>query len=176
MQILAIDPNTKTGLAEGEPGDRPHLETQNFRRDDTDEPEDILERATFYFADRFRQRSPGAIFIEAPVPPSQLTGATTFNTTLVTIGIYAIVVGIARCKSIPIEKAHISSWRKYALGSGRLKGADAKRLAVRLCGQLGWSAPDHNAAEAGCIWLYGCAQLSPATTIRHEPLFVRGAA
>jgi hypothetical protein len=35
-------------------------------------------------------------------------------------------------------------------------------------------ATDHNATEAGCLWLYGCSLIAPAHTQRHEPLFLAG--
>ncbi len=174
--ILAIDPATRTGLAEGAPGSVPRLTIKNFRGDPTDAPEDIFQRVTFFFASRLRDEPlPTHVFIEAPVPPSGIVGATNHNTTLITIGIYAIVVGIVRCKHIPIHRAPIGSWRKYFLGKGNLSGAEAKRRAAEVCRLLAWDAPDHNAAEAAGIWAWGCAQIAPELAPRIEPLFVRGA-
>lgn len=171
MLVMAIDPNTKTGVTEGHPGKTPIIATHNFRRDETDTIDDIFRRATFFFADRLRDDPPEIAFIEAPVPPMGVAGATTFNTTLITLGIYAIVSGIFGCKKIELRRAPINTWRKYALASGRLRGDEAKRRAVRLCRALNWSAEDHNGAESACIWLYGTAQVAPHLAVRPEPLF-----
>lgn len=170
--ILAVDQNTKSGIAEGVPGAVPRLETVNFRRDETDTPEDLYERALFYFADRFRTDPPGLIAVERVVPPSAAQGATNHNTTLITLGIYAIIIGVARCKSIPLRIVAVSSWRKSFLGNGKLPGATAKREAVKLCQRLGWSAPDHNAAEAAGLWHHACVTVAPyGVTTLHPALF-----
>jgi hypothetical protein len=61
----------------------------------------------------------------------------------------------------------------YALGSGRLKGRDAKTAMVRLCRALGWGEDvPHDAAEAAGIFLWASGQIAPQLAIRHEPLFV----
>lgn len=173
--ILAIDPNTHTGLCFGRPGERPALSTKHFRTDETDEPEDIHERAVDFFATWFRDDRPSLVVIEAPVPPSQVGGFTNFNTTLITIGIYAIVAGITKCKSIPFMRAPINSWRKHSLGSGRLKGEEAKRRAKVLCRRLEFDAPDHNAAESAGIWLWTVARVAPAQAVHLGSMFTIGA-
>lgn len=171
--IWAIDPATKTGLAEGVPGETPALSVHNFRHDKSEGSDEVFERATFFLADRLRLARPGLIAIEAPVPPRQVEGFTNFDTTLISIGLQGIFIGIARCKGIPILHAHIASWRKLFLGSGRISGPDAKRRAMALCKQLGWIAPDDNAADAAGIWSFACAQVAPALAPRIEPLFAR---
>lgn len=172
MLVMAIDPNSKTGIAEGKLGGTPTVSLVRFRHHDEDTVEDIFQRVTFHFAQRFRDNVPDYIFIEAPVPPSQVQGATNFNTSLITLGVYAIIVGVAKCKGIDIRRAQIASWRKAVLGSGRLKGVIAKKAASDLCQRLGWQAEDHNAAEAACIWMYGCIQVAPyGVTTLHPALF-----
>lgn len=174
--ILAIDQNTKSGIAEGLPGSAPRLETINFRRDETDTVEDLYEAALFYFAERFRADPPGLVAIERVVPPSAAQGNTNHATTLITLGIYAIVIGVVRCKSIPLRIIAVQSWRKSFLGNGKLKGDVAKREAVKLCSRLGWSAPDHNAAEAAGIWNHICALEAPyGITTLHPALFAERA-
>lgn len=168
--ILAIDQNTKSGIANGVPGEAPRLHTENFRHDVTDEPEDLFERAVAYFADRFRHDPPGLVVIERVVPPSAAQGNTNHNTTIVTLGIYAIITGIVRCKSIPLRTVSVSTWRKAFLGRGNLKGDVAKRQAVRLCDRLGWGPPpDHNAAEAAGIWFWACTQFAPHVVPSSRP-------
>lgn len=169
MLIMAIDPNSKTGITEGEPGESPHLQLVRFRRDETDTPDDVFERVTFHFAQRLRADPPDHVFIEAPVPPSSVSGFTNFNTSLITLGVYAIITGIVKCKGIPIHRAPINSWRKVVLGNGRMKGDAAKRAAMQLCRRLGWQPQDDNVAESACIWLYGCSQVAPASVTTSRP-------
>jgi hypothetical protein len=164
MLVMAIDPNTNTGIAEGEPGGTPWLSLARFRCAETDTTEDIFERITEHFSERLKANSPDHVFIEASVPPSSLQGATNFNTTLITIGAYAIITGLVRCAGIPIHRAPINTWRKGAFGNGRMNGADAKRAALETCRRLRWPASDHNVAEAACIWIWGCGQLNSKLT------------
>lgn len=171
--ILAIDAATRTGTCEGVPGRLPRLSTENFRQAPADGPEEIFARATFWLADRLRENPPTLVAIEQPVPPSAAWGATNHQTTIITIGLYGIFVGIARCKSIQVLHAPINSWRRYFLGKGNLKGDVAKRQAVALCRHLGWDAPDHNAAEAAGIYSWACSQIAPALAPRIEPLFAQ---
>ncbi len=171
-EILAIDPATKTGAAWGAPGTTPHIETVNLGRDDI---ADSYGAAVAWMATKLRDRPPALVVIEKVVPPSSAWGHTNHATTMITIGLFGILCGIARCKSIPLLLAPINSWRKHSLGSGRLAGEQAKHRAVRLCRSLGWDAPDHNAAEAACIFIWASAQVAPERAPRIEPLFTRRA-
>jgi hypothetical protein len=171
--ILAIDSATATGICTGRPGETPKLETRRWRADETDSAEDIYGRAVVWMATRLRDDLPALVVIEQPVPPSAAWGQTNHDTTLITIGLFGIFCGLAKAKGVRAMRAPISSWRKYFLGRGNLKGDVAKRQAVRLCRELGWDAPDHNAAEAAGIWSWACAQVAPELAPRVEPLFVR---
>lgn len=165
MLLLAIDPATKTGIAEGAPGEKPRLATLDFGRPDESGPEQIYARAVTWFAKRLRNDVPHMMAIEQPFPSQN------HATTLISIGLFGIFVGIARTKGIPVREAPIQTWRKYALGVGNLPGHEAKRRALILCERLRWLAPDHNAAEAAMIWLWLCGQVDPRKATRPEPLF-----
>lgn len=171
--IIALDPATTTGLCEGRVGERPTILTQRFRFG-TDQDEDLYGAATVFFATFLKDRKPDLVCIEAPIQAAW--GKTNAQTTSITRGLYAIFTGIARAKNIEVMRADIGTWRKYFLGKGNLKGAEAKRQCVKLCAQLGWVAADHNAAEAAGIWCWAGSQLAPSRTQRIEPLFVGQAA
>lgn len=164
--ILALDPATRMGVCEGRTGDTPRLSAINFRRDPSDEPEDIYGRATHFLADRLRSNVPDLLAIEQPFPSQR------FDTSLISIGLYAIFTGIAHCKGVRTVKAPIQTWRKYFIGRGNLPGPQAKRECLRLCEALGWPAPTHDAAEAAGIWSWACAVHAPQSVRRVEPLFV----
>lgn len=158
-EVLALDPATKTGVAYGAPGSAPELQTLNFGGEGA-EYEEIYRRATFWLADFLRTHSPKLFVIEGVVPPSGASGHTNHDTTMITIGLYGIFAGIAGCKGIPFRRVQIRTWRKHFLGRGDLKTEVAKREAIKRCRLLKWDPPDHNAAEAGGIWDWGCGQLN----------------
>jgi hypothetical protein len=149
--VLAIDLAKQTGLAEGRPGDRPRLSSLWFG-DVGNDQHVFYANLTAWMAIKLRDSPPDFIAIEEPVPPSAAFGHTSHDTTMVTIGGFAIIVGIIVCKRIPYQTVRISTWRKHFLGNGRLPTKEAKAAALARCRVLGWDAPDHNAAEAAGIW------------------------
>jgi hypothetical protein len=171
--ILALDVATHTGVCDGVAGCTPRLSTINWRHAKTDDVTAIYSRAVGWMATRLKDDPPALVVIERPVPPSAAWGNTNHQTTLITIGLFGVFCGIAACKGIEVLEAPISSWRKFALGSGKLKGSIAKQRAVELCQHLGWPAEDHNAAESAGIWLWACATRAPHLVHRPEPLFAR---
>lgn len=169
--IVGIDPATNCGICEGRVGAKPTLLARRFRSgDETDE--DLYGAATFFFADFLKTRAPDLIAIEAPIMAPW--GKTNAQTTSITRGLYAIFVGITKCKRIPLLRADIGTWRKYFLGKGNLPGKEAKAQCMRLCSQLGWDAPTHDSAEAAGIWMWAGSQIAPQRVQRTEPLFLAG--
>jgi hypothetical protein len=151
-KILALDVATRTGVAEGRPGEVPRLRTINFRGDDKNDLTCLYGRATLWMAMTLRDNPPDLVVIEKPVPPSGAFGHTNADTTLITIGLFGIICGIVHCKSIRLEIAPISTWRKHFIGKGNAPGVIAKQMALDRCRLLGWKPEDHNSAEAGGIW------------------------
>jgi hypothetical protein len=173
--ILALDVAKRTGVADGVPGTDPTLSFIDFGGREFDDQADAFSRVVVWLARRLRDDPPAAIALERPVP---------IHDSSLQAGMRGIILGIARSKNVRVIEAGIGEWRKYFLGVGNMKGPIAKRECVRLCTRLGWHVPrlssggpfDHNAAEAGGLWLWACAQLAPTQTCRHEPLFVAGSA
>jgi hypothetical protein len=158
-KILALDVATKTGVAEGRPGEVPHLQTIDFRGKDKDDLAGLYGRATLWMATKLRDDPPDLVVIEQPVPPSGAWGHTNHQTSLITIGLFGIICGIVHCKSIRLEIAPISTWRKHFIGGGDHPGKVAKEMALARCALLGWGGPDidHNAAESAGIWSWAGA-------------------
>ncbi len=154
-KILALDVAIKTGVACGRPGEAPRLQTIDFRGDD--ELTGLYGRATLWMATKLRDDPPELVVIEQPVPPSSAWGQTSHQTTLITIGLFGIMCGIVHCKSIRLEIAPISTWRKHFIGGGRHPGVIAKQMAIERCRLLGWIPEDHNSAEAAGIWSWAGA-------------------
>jgi hypothetical protein len=146
MRIMAIDPAITTGVCVGEVGETPKLSSHTFREDENEPPEKIFGRAMFWLADYLRNETVDMIAIEAPFPSQK------FDTSMITLGLFAIFTGIADCKGIPTTRVQISTWRKHFIGKGNQPGIIAKGLAVQRCKLLGWIPEDHNSAEAAGIW------------------------
>jgi hypothetical protein len=154
-KILALDVATKTGVAEGRPGEVPRLQTIDFRG--KDDLTGLYGRATLWMATKLRDDPPDLVVIEQPVPPSGAWGHTNHQTSMITIGMFGIFCGIVHCKSIRLEIAPISTWRKSFLGRGNHPGVIAKQMCLDRCKLLGWDAIDHNAAESAGIWSWAGA-------------------
>jgi hypothetical protein len=171
-RVLALDPATKTGFAYGAPSDAaPRIGTINLGREQ-DVPADVFGRAVRWFDKEIC--SADLLVIEPPIPPGQLWHGSNYQSTVILHGLYAIFVGMAREYDVGVIEAPTRTWRKYFLGSGNMKRAQAKLAAKRLCRSLGWGDPlklDDNAAEAAGMWAWGCAQVEPARVRRIEPLF-----
>jgi len=163
-EVWALDPATKTGFARGCPADKPILTTIALKLE-FDDYADIFGRAVTWFSGMLAEGLPELVIIEGLVPAQNHANA------VIAHGLHAIFSGLAVAYKVPVEFAPVAAWRKYFLGVGRISGERAKAQAVALCQRLGWSAPDHNAAEAAGIWLYGCSLVAPKITRRHEPLF-----
>lgn len=170
--IWGVDQNTKSGIACGIPGGVPHLETVKFRRHPDEDHADIYARAVHWFADRLRHNAPELIVVERVVPPSAQGGFTNHDTTMLTIGLFAIVCGIVKCKGIPLVTVAPQTWRKSFLGSGKLKRTEAKKAARDVCARMGWSAQTDDEADAAGIWFWACMQHAPyGVTTLHPALF-----
>ena len=172
--ILAIDAASQCGLAYGEPGSTPVLESIALRKDETDDEVDIFGRAHMLIYKRLEEADlPTLIVIERPIPSSKIkNNKTTDAGQMILKGIYAIFAGAARAHCIPVWPANIQKWRKYSLGAGNLTTADAKRKSVALCKHLGWHAIDDNAADAAGIWLWACSIAAP-TIAMPVPIFAK---
>jgi Holliday junction resolvasome RuvABC endonuclease subunit len=170
--IIAIDPATHCGCAIGEPGGDPRLSSVSMRKSKEDTHEDIWGRAVRWFDHVLQRHQPILVAVEKPF---YSTGETTFSTTVVLQGMYAVFVAAARAKNITVWPVSVQTWRKHTLGTSKLGGRDAaKKAMVKLCRQLSWSAPDDNAADAAGIWVWASAKHAPARAINIEPLFLHG--
>lgn len=158
-EILGIDlSSSSAGFAYGTPGAAPHLWTVDFLRDG--DLHDFYGNLTAYTATFLRDNPVKLIAIEEPLAPSAMKGRSNHDTTMMTIGGYAIVIGIVKCKKIPYYPVRSETWRKHFIGLGRLthietsaaRRKEYKRLAVQRCRQLGWRVDNDDEAEAAGIF------------------------
>jgi hypothetical protein len=162
--LLALDVAIHTGVAEGEPGNAPNIFSVNFGRG-SDTP-DIFAAAVKWAARTFETCPPKLLIVEGLVPKFDKT---------IQCGLWAIFTGFARVNNVPVRTTAVQTWRAYVLGDGRLPKREAKTRAIAVCTQLGWKVRNDDEAEAGCLWLWGCAQVAPRLA-PNIPLFMRGAA
>lgn len=154
MRILAIDPATVMGVADGEADGTPMLSVVRLRLKPEDEAEDLFGRAGEWLWRRIVLGKPDVLAIEQPVPPMKMRGITSYQMTKISHGLYGALIGIAKAAGAEIIPVHIASWRKCVLGKGNMPGADAKRAMMEQCRRLGWPAETHDAAEAAGIHIY----------------------
>lgn len=69
-----------------------------------------------------------------------------------------------------------TQWRKFIMNRSPPKGCKDKTAwwkeqAVNYCQQRGWEIPNHNVADAACIWVYGTGQADKTTLHESTPLF-----
>lgn len=170
--ILALDPATKTGCAIGELGGIPKLTSIAMSDGVGDKHEDVYGRAARWITNKIIAHRPVVMAIETP---PYMVGKSNHNTTLVLIGVYAVMTGIARANDVTVWPVSVATWRKHTLGTSKLGGrAEAKQAMIKLCRQLGWSAPDDNASDAAGIFIWAAAKFAPYGAIPVEPLFVGG--
>lgn len=155
MRVLALDPASITGVADGIAGGTPVLSTVKLRTSADDDFVDIMGRAAKWLQELLAD-PPRVVVLEKPVPPS---ASRDFDSTRMALGLDGLWTGIARARGCYVRHAPIQSWRAVVLKNGRMKGAEAKRSMVMLCKKLGWPAADHNAAEAAGIWMWACGEI-----------------
>lgn len=154
MRLLAIDPATVTGVADGLAGGTPMLTVIRLRTSPDDTAEDIFGRAGEWLWRRLVLGKPDVMAIEQPIPPARMKGKTNYQMTKISHGIYGTMIGIAKAAGVEVLPVHIASWRKCVLGKGNMPGADAKRAMMEQCRRLGWPTETHDGAEAAGIHIY----------------------
>ena len=156
--VMGLDIAGRTGVAEGIPGSVPRLYSVPFVLEDDDSASECFGRAVRWAASRFKDNLPIGVWVEGVVPETALQGRTNFNASLIRVGLYAVLIGVARAKGIPIYPVNIGKYRKAFTGHGGLSGPEGKQLVFKQCKLLGWDPPDLDASDAGGVWYYGCGK------------------
>jgi hypothetical protein len=152
-KILAIDCATQCGLASGEPGNSPELETVNFG-DIGDNHLEVGARCLRWISFRLRDDRPDEIWIEEPMAFGGKEGETSAASRVRLNGLYMMIGSAARLKGVPVYPVRITTARKGFLGHGGLKRAVAKRRSRAMCRLLGWNPMNDDEADAGCIFWF----------------------
>ena len=152
--ILALDLSERTGWAYGCVGDRQPLcgvwvlEGDLGRRLASLENE--LEDAIVF-------HRPGLIMVEAPLPPTATSNASTWRQQLALAGVAEMA---AYRHELRFREQAASTIRAQILGTCRFPNGDPKKAILLHCQAQGWSVPDHNAGDACVTWQWACRQVA----------------
>lgn len=154
MRVAALDLSSKTGWAVWDgSAPRPILGTKQLVGWGY-EIGSTLEFWRLWLGDFVTGHKPEFVAIEAPFIPDHGDGSTIMRQ----CALFGFTCWALKQCGIRVEQVHSATWRKHFLGSGRGKTDDLKEEAKARCRALGWTFPDHNAAEAGGILCWAIHQ------------------
>lgn len=166
-EILALDLSAKrTGVAEGRPGETPRLYSAPFKTGD-DDHRATFGRALKWFGERLRVSPPDVIVIEGRI--NTAWGQTNADTTLALCGLWGIAAAASWNKGTAWRAPAVHAVRKHFIAHGNLPGDQAKALVGERCKELGWSPPNHDAADAAAVWHWAVAQYRPELALPAPP-------
>jgi hypothetical protein len=156
--IAAFDLGTHTGHAYGHKGGLPITGTWTLPTHASN-PGEMIAAAENGFHDFLVLHRPSVVWVEAHLEPQHSRGA---DAAIVAIKLFGALQGECyRTDTAPPIPIHNKTIRAKVLGHGNLDSDTAKREAQDLLRRLGVSFPDHNAADAGIVWLYAAGYAAP---------------
>ncbi len=168
MKIVALDIATNTGVAVGSSGGDPVCWSEDLGKGLSEDAR--FSKALSLTHNLIVKHTPDLVAVEAAVGGP--------NTSHFLVGLLACVRGCAFNRGVPVEVYHSGSIRKHFLGKvftardfpGVSKGAAKaaiKAKVVQRCELLGWTVPDHDAADAAALWDYAMAM---SRTMQSKPV------
>ncbi len=160
---------SRTGFAEGRAGEAPHV--TSIVGSDMDDVK-AMSKLFCYLRDRLKLARPDFIYFEAPLDGGIARPEIDWEkrdwhytrspkTTLVLAKMTGAVELFADLASIPARPVRVKTVRVEFIGSGNLKGPEAKRRAFAMCGLLNWPVKNLDEADALAVWHYGTVIASP---------------
>jgi Holliday junction resolvasome RuvABC endonuclease subunit len=153
--ILGMDISASNmGLAIGRPGDAPRCWSVRLKKADFDD-EDAGVTLLKACADIVRVERPEWVYIEAPLGPVAISGATNAHSVTL-LAQLAYVANVAfRSAGAKTRWAHVQSVRKAFVGEGRPEKRTAKKRVAKVCDLLGWKVKNDDEADAAAVWWFG---------------------
>ena len=147
--MIALDLSSQVGWAIGELGGRPLLGTWVL-------PSIGGEGARFAsfeneLADAMAVHEPSIMALEAPLPLPALNNR---DVAFQQMGLRAIALSEAYRASASVHESDVYSIRLAVLGTGRFAKGQVKHAVEAWAKREGLNAPDHNAADAACLWTF----------------------
>ena len=159
MIILALDPATVLGYAQGKPGGKPESGSVRLKG-----PDEHREMAAFNALAFLRSRwiktkdRPDLVCIEALMNPVWQKSA---DAILLQTMIYGAIVAMCQAYGIRYEVVPVATWRKHYLGRPNLGERAATKAAVIsrgiVLGYLPRDCKDSDRADAVGLWDYAAA-------------------
>jgi Holliday junction resolvasome RuvABC endonuclease subunit len=159
--VIAFDPATICGCAVGPVGGKPSLFSTKLKGKTVIH---VFGHAASLVHDLIDLHNPSLIAVEEPF---YMSGKSNYHTTVLLHGLFGAIGGAAASRNIKVLPVTVASWRKQAMGTAKFDGRRvAKQAMLKLCGQLGWTAPDDNAADAAGIWIWATSIFAPYGVVR----------
>lgn len=175
--ILALDVATVCGWARGRVGTIPNSGSIRFDGGVAGRPTDnqVFAAGLAWIIALLEQGPlPDVLIMEALLPPTAMKGETTTAVRDRLGGLHGIMRGVASRYGVgEISTVGVGAIRSHFIGDRGLRRDKAKRAVMERCRALGWTTPDHNAADACAIWSYACALIDPKWALQVSPLFNR---
>lgn len=147
--LLALDLSTQVGWAVGPIGGEPICGTWVL-------PQIGGEGARFasfenVLADAIAVHEPSVMAVEAPLPlPAMNNREVAFQQ----LGLRAIALSEAYRASASVHESDTYTVRLAVLGTGRFPAGKVKDAVLAWAKREGIDVPDHNAADAACLWTF----------------------
>lgn len=164
--IVALDLATRTGIAIGEPGQKPVCMT-HVLGDQGGQHGDRFAAAMRLTRRLIEDHRPVELALERPI---QGGGGTRHRPELL-MGLRACVLGVAKLMDVPTSDHDVRSIRLHFIGHGGLKRVAAKAAVIARCRHLGYVTHGEDEADAAALWDYACSLRSRAHGIATTPLF-----
>lgn len=108
------------------------------------------------------------VVVESPIMVSTGSNAHSIASLMQLYGAIRATVHQTDARFLPVHSATV---RKFFIGRGNLKSAEAEQQIEGRCVELGWECEDHNARDAAATWAWGMSQIHPEWSNRLTPLF-----
>lgn len=179
MLVLALDLATKSGVALGKAGERPHSFSERLRGPE-DEPERAFKKLGIMLRDIFMVNAVDLVVVEAPMSmggmleqddksPRGFRFRSNPETILILQGLYAVTFGICGPYGIRCKKANVQTVRKHVVGAAR--PTDPKNAVINRLHQIGYldrDCRDDNRADAVALHIWASDTFGkPATRDLH---------
>lgn len=163
MVILALDPATKTGFAQGDAGAVPRSGSVRLKRPD-EEPGVAAFNVLAFLRDRFVLDKPDLVACEHWLAPVAMKGQ---DAMILQLMVHGVIAAVCRAYSVRLETVPVQTWRRHYIGKahGGERG-ESKRMVLARAKALRHLPPecfDDNQADAVGIFDWASAHFARRT-------------
>lgn len=168
--LLFLDVATRTGWAEGIPGERPSFGSIQLAPAGASGDE-VLAGMVRFLGERIMAFPPRWIVYEAPLTRNQRTAE-------LLMGLCGVVRGVSyRLGVRSIKQIHVGTVRSRFLPKGHPRGGPELKVAViEEAGRRGFAPANDDEADALAGWIVAVGMIAPKASAQYDPLFATGRA